>query len=177
MFAASECEKVLITFITIQNFDTPCYWFDTQNATTTKYFKTVDASGISYTSLAVATTLLIEADMNVYTHVVTINDTLLNGLTIEAVKGSRPSVYGGCLLNSGTIDIGDVLTLTLNIMAKRGWNGYKVPTDAGATPTSSASGTDVSGYSRVSPEVFPAWGMALYLEASATATPSNPSRT
>lgn len=143
----------------------------TDTATTTKYFKTVNATGIAYTGLAVATAILIEADKNVWTHTIEVKDALLNGLTIEAVKGARPSVYGGCLINSGTIDIGDVLTFTLNLIAKRGWNGYKVPASALEEPTASDTATDVSGYSRVSPQVLPAWGMALYLEGSATATP------
>lgn len=128
--------------------------------TTTKYFKSVDASGIAYTGLTVAATLLITADRNTYTHVIEIKDTLLPGLSMEVVKGTYPSTYVGVMLNSGVLEVGDQMNLTINCLAQRGWNGYKVPA-AGTTPTASATGTDVSGYARISQTVFPAFGLAM----------------
>jgi len=134
--------------------------------TTTKYFKTVATGGIVYAGITVgvALTMLIKSDMNVYTHVIGLGDALLNGVTIEAVKNGIPSVYIGALLNSMTLDIGDVLGLTWSFLAKRGWNRYKVPA-AGTTPTSSNTPTSVAAFSPVGDEVLPAWGLSLTLDA------------
>jgi len=137
--------------------------------TTTKYFETVDAAGITYPSgFSVATTLLIKSDRNTFTHIIALGDGVLNGLTIEMVKAGIPSVYIGALVSAATLDLGDTLTLTMSLLAKRGWNRYKVPA-SGTTPTVSATPTDVSAYTRITEEIFPGWGLALYLEGSATA--------
>lgn len=139
--------------------------FDAETTqTTTKYFKTVDARGISYTLLETAATLLIMADMNVATHVITLGDNVTDGLTIEVVKGGIPSTYIGTLLNQGVVSIAETLTLAVSAMAKRGYNRAKVPA-AGAVPTASSTGTDVSAYTRVSKNVFPAWTCYLKLDA------------
>lgn len=137
--------------------------------TTTKYFKTVADNGIDFTDIPPsAETLLIECDKNTYTHVIALGDDVLDGLTIEMVKTTIPSVHIGAVVNSAMLDLGDTLTLTMNLLAKRAWNRYKVPA-SGTVPTSSNTPTDISGYARITEEIFPGWGLALYLEGSASA--------
>ena len=137
-----------------------------------KYFKTVDATGINATGFAAATTgLYIESDKDTYTHVITLGDGVLDGLTIEEVKGNIPSVYVGSIINAGAIALGDTLTLASSILSKQGWNRYKVSATTGDL-TASATPTDVSasGWSRVTERIFPAWGLSLFLEGAGTAT-------
>lgn len=143
---------------------------ETGPITTTKYFKTVAANGIVETTGDLDTAdLYIESDRDIYTHTIQLGDAIDDGMTFEVVKGVLPSVYLGVLLNSGVLDIGDVITLTVNAMAKRGWNRHKyVVSD---DPTPSDTPTDVSGYTRVNDLVFPAWSLELVLDAAATPIP------
>lgn len=137
----------------------------------TKHFKTVNATGIAVTGFDAETTgLYIESDKDTFTHVIQLGDSVLNGLTIEEVKGGIPSVYVGSLINAGSVSLGDTLTLAASILSKQAWNRYKVNATTG-DPTSSNTPLSVSGYSKVPEEVFPSWGLALYLEGSSTATP------
>lgn len=138
---------------------------------TTKHFKTVNVTGIATTGFDEnATGLYIESDKDTYTHVIKLGDNVLKGLTIEEVKGVIPSVYVGSLINAGAVGLGDTLTLTASILAKQAWNRYKVAATTG-DPVASVTGLSVSGYDRVPEEVFPAWGLALYLEGATGATP------
>lgn len=136
----------------------------------TKHFKTVNATGISATGFAVGTTgLYIESDKDTYTHIITLGDDVLDGMTIEEVKGGIPSVFVGSIINAGAIALGDTLTLAGSILSKQGWNRYKVSATTG-DPTASTTPTDVSGWSRITEEIFPAWGLSLFLEGAGTAT-------
>jgi hypothetical protein len=141
--------------------------------TTTKHFKTVDAGGITWAAgFTTATTLLIESDKDTYTHVIELGDSVRDGLTIEMVKGGIPSVYIGALVNSATMTLGEDLSLAMSLLAKRGWNRCKVPA-SGTTPTSSTTPTDISGYTRIAEQVFPGWGLAMYLDGAGSATEVN----
>ncbi len=135
--------------------------------TTTKFFKTIATNGVAYSGLT--QDCLIEADRGIYTHTIQEGDDVDDGLTIEAVKGALPSVYIGALLNSGTIDIADVVTFTVNAIAKQEWDRYKFV--ASNDPSLSDTPTDVSGYSRISDLVFPAWTVSVDFDASGTPTP------
>ncbi len=132
--------------------------------TTTAYFKTVDASGIVGADVD-NSDMLIQCDRNIYTHTIALGDAVEDGLTLEVIKGEDaiPSVYVGTLLNSGVIDIADIMTATWGCMGMRGWNQYKVSAGAG-DPTASTSGTDVSGYTRVSEQVIPGWATSLSID-------------
>ena len=137
--------------------------------TTSKYFKTV--TSIDYTSAPPGgETLIIEASKNVYVHTIECADDILPGMTVEVVKGGLPSTYIGTLINQGTLAVGDVITLTLAMMAQRGWNSYVVQSE-GNTVGADETPTDVSAWDRVSQEVFPAWGMALEIDDAGSATP------
>ena len=133
--------------------------------TTTAYFQSVDANGIVIATIT--ENMLIECDRNIWTHTIALADAVENGLTIEAVKGESaiPSVYVGTLLNSGVIDIADIMTATFGCMGMRGWNQYKVSAGAG-DPTSSTTPTDVSGYTRVSDMVIPGWATLLTIDGT-----------
>lgn len=132
--------------------------------TTTAYFQSVDANGIVIATITEA--MLIECDRNIWTHTIALGDAVEDGLTIEAVKGEDaiPSVYVGTLLNTGVIDIADIMTATWGCMGMRGWNQYKVSVGAG-DPTASTTPTDVSGYTRVSDQVIPGWATSLSIDA------------
>lgn len=172
-FSAAKSGSIIITG-TDQNgvaiTETIVFDGDTTQ-TTTKYFATVDADGLDFVGIAAnAHTLEIKCDKNTYTHTVREGDDISNGLTLEVVKGALPSVYIGCLLNQGTVDIADVITFTAEIMAKMGYNRYKVPV-SGTDPTASTEPTNISGYTRVYDEVFPAWTLQITLDDGASATP------
>lgn len=167
-FSAAQTGSITITG-TDQNgvaiTDTLTFAGDTTK-TTTKYFQTVDVDGIDFTDIPPgADTLLIECDKNTYTHVITLGDTVTKGLTVELIKGGIPSTFIGCLLNSGTMDVADVITLTTSVLSKRGWNRYKVPV-SGVVPTASVTPTDIGAYTRVEDEVFPAWSLQVTLDDS-----------
>lgn len=133
--------------------------------TTTAYFQSVDANGIVIATITEQ--MLIECDRNIYTHTIALGDAVEKGLTLEVIKGESaiPSVYVGTLLNTGTIDIADIMTGTFGCMGMRGWNQYKVSAGAG-DPTASTSGTDVSGYTRVSDQVIPGWATSLAIDTT-----------
>ncbi|MHC4395662.1 MAG: hypothetical protein ACYS1A_08395 [Planctomycetota bacterium] len=132
--------------------------------TTTKYFQTVDASGITLTDIT-GDNLAITCDKNTYTHVISsgIGDSVTEGFTMEFVKGEIPSTYLGCLIDQGTIEISDVINLTMNILSKRGYNRYNVDDVSQGNPASETP-TDVSAYVDVTDEIFPAWGAALEID-------------
>lgn len=134
--------------------------------TTTAYFQSVDAAGVVIATIT--QNMLIECDRNIWTHTIALGDAVEDGLTIEAVKGEDaiPSVYVGTLLNTGVIDIADIMTATWGCMGMRGWNQYKVNTGAG-DPTASTTPTDVSAYTRVSDMVIPGWATSLTIDAVA----------
>jgi len=125
--------------------------------TTTYYFKSVDASGVT-SSLAPGTgNMLIEADKNIYTHTIEIGDTVEAGLTMEIVKGAIPNTYVGCLINTGVLELAETITFTASILAKMA--NLRENVVGGSTVT------DVSGYSSMDEEIFPGWGMALTLDS------------
>lgn len=132
--------------------------------TTTKYFQTVDASGITLTGIT-GDNLAITCDKNTYAHVINsgIGDQVTEGFTLEFVKGAIPSTYSGCLINNATVDISDVITLSMNILGQRGYNRYNVDDVYQGNPASETP-TDVSAYDRVTDEVFPAWGAAVEID-------------
>jgi hypothetical protein len=129
--------------------------------TTTKYFKTV--TSIDFTTAPPGgETLLIEASNKLYTHLLEIKDTILEGMTIEAVKGGLPSTYVGCLVNTGTLTLGDIVTLACAIINKRGYNSSVVKA-SGNDVEASETPTDIATFTRVSQSVAPGWGMALQI--------------
>ena len=138
--------------------------FDTLTVSSTRYFKTVDASGIDFEAgFDLTGNLLVEGDKNTWTHVIILGEELGDGLQFEIVKGGIPSVYTGCLINTGVIDVGDVLTFTMGLIGKQGWNRYKTGATTG-NPVKSNTPTDVALYDRVSQEVDPAWSLAMSLD-------------
>lgn len=134
--------------------------------TTTAYFQSVDANGIVIATITEQ--MSIDCDRNIWTHTIALADAVEDGLTIEAVKGEDaiPSVYVGTLLNTGVIDIADIMTATWGCMGMRGWNQYKVNTGAG-DPTASTTPTDVSAFTRVSDQVIPGWATSLTIDTVA----------
>ncbi len=132
--------------------------------TTTKYFKTV--TSIDFTSApGGGETLIIEASNNLYTHLIEVKDTILDGLTMELIKAGLPNTYLGCLVNTGTLTLGDIATLSFDFMAKRGYDSYVVQT-SGHTVGASETPTDVSAFDRVSQEAHPGWEMVLKINDS-----------
>jgi hypothetical protein len=134
--------------------------------TTTKYFKTVNAGGITLgAGFAGGGNLLITCNKGVYSHVLTIDEDLLVGLTAEVVKGSLPYTYTGLLCNTGRITVADVITLALTTMGKYG-EGSHIPPVAGAVLTASETPVDVSAYDTLTGETFPAWGIEVDIDGT-----------
>lgn len=164
-FSASVTQSVVITG-TDQNdipiTETLAFVTEAGPKTTTYYFKTV--TNIAFTSTPPgAEKLLIEASNNLYTYLIEIKDTILEGMTIEAVKGGLPSTYVGCLINTGTWTLGDLITLACSIIDKRGYNS-KVVKASGHDVEASEIPTSTSGFDRVSQKVYPGWGTELEIE-------------
>jgi len=138
--------------------------------TTAFYFKTVDATGITInmTPVNATDTITITGEKNTYSHVIILGDDILEGMTMEILKGTIPSVAVGMLINNFRFDIGDIIGLTFSMMGKRLWNRYKLGT-ADANPVTSTTGTSTSGFNRPSTDVFPAWGIRLLIDGGATA--------
>lgn len=129
--------------------------------TTSKYFQTVDASGITLTGIT-SDNLAITCDKNTYTHQIQtgIGDSVTEGFTVELVEGEIPNTFVGCLVNQATIDIGEIVTLSMSVMGKRGYSRFNVD-DVYQGNTASETPTSVDAYTRVTDSVFPAWGAAL----------------
>ena len=149
-FSASVTQSVVIAG-TDQNdisiTETLAFVAEAGPKTTTKYFKTV--TSIDFTTAPPgAEKLLIEASNTLYTHLIEIKDEILPGMTIKVVKGGLPSTYIGCLINSGTLTLGDINTLACAIIAKRGYNSFVVKA-TGNDVEASETPTDVSAYDRV----------------------------
>jgi hypothetical protein len=141
-------------------------------ATTAYYFKTVDASGVTIncTPLLADDTIDITCYKGTTIHTFALGDAILPGMTMELLKGTIPSVGVGMIINTMRMDIGDVLGLTFGMLGKRLWNRYKLPTGA-TDPIPSTTGTSQAALPHPGELVFPAWGLALYIDASASATP------
>ncbi|MBC8229239.1 hypothetical protein H8E77_06810 [bacterium] len=145
-----------------------------ESQTTTFYFQTVNVNGVTTSGLNNDGTMLIMCDKNIYTHVFALGDNVYvdeaadkHGLTIELVKGAIPNTYVGCLLNSGTLELADTTTLTLNILAKQA--NYRLALDGTGTAT------DISGFGDMmdatypdADDIFPGWGMAVQLDSVQT---------
>lgn len=139
--------------------------------TTTKWFQTVDASGVKFYDTGTTTPqtptpdLLITCDKDTYTHVIDagIGDQVTEGFTVELVEGEIPSTVVGCLINNATIDIGEVVTLSMSIMGKEKHSRFNVDDVYQGNPASETP-TSVAAYSRVTDQVFPAWGSALEID-------------
>ena len=170
---ASDPGKLIVTFAGVQTgtvaitgtdqndtaiTETLTFAGDTTK-TTTYYFKSVDAAGVVLTGITTGT-LLITCDMNTWTHTIALGDAVEAGVTIEEVKGAIPTTYLGCLFNSGTLDMGETVTLALNIIANRA--NFRENIAGGASPTG------IGAYSNMSEEIYPGWGMALQLDAVQT---------
>lgn len=130
--------------------------------TTNNYFKSVDATGIAWTgftkTVKIFATKTISSTAEVSEHL-HLGETLLDGLTIEVVKGGRPYTYLGMMINSGTISIGDVLMLNANFMGKVGFAG-QIPATGHALAVSETPAS-TSGYVRVNQQVFPTWAIEV----------------
>ena len=132
---------------------------------TTKYFQTVNTNGITTAVTCGGKTLAITCNRGTYTHIIALGDDVPVGYTMELVKGGIPSVYVGCIPNTITIDLADVLTFNVGLMAKMGYNARKLSADTDArTPVVSNTGTDVAAVPRVSELVFPSWGIVLQID-------------
>jgi len=125
-----------------------------QQKSSVKYYKTVTSVAFS---VSVVGTLAIDSDKNTYTHTITLKDNILNGLTMEMVKGESPNRYLGCLVNSFTLELADIIGLTFGVQGKRGNNRMSVES-GDETPTV------ISGYSRMNENVYPGWGFVLSLD-------------
>ena len=127
--------------------------------TTTKYFHSVDADGVAIAGCT-GGTAAITCDKNTYIHTFALGDDVPKGSTLEIVKGGIPSTYVGCLVNTAVIDLADVMTFTLGMMGKIGYNGAIMPT-SGLIPTETETPTALAAFTRVSEQVFPSWGISV----------------
>lgn len=131
------------------------FTFTSANTVTgTKYFKTIDASGITITVTSGLTLgthrISIEAQKGISLHSFVLKDADQQSLTLEYVKGGDPNTYDGCLLNTGNITLAPVITASFDILAR---NGKLRKNIAGGS-----SATSLSTFVRVPEDVFPNWG-------------------
>ncbi|MEW6095708.1 MAG: phage tail tube protein [bacterium] len=127
----------------------------TANATknTTKYFKSVDANGIT-TSGFTGGTLEIKGNKNTYEHLFTLQDAVPS-VTMEVSKGGMPWTYWGLGCTSAEIKIDDVegiAKLTFNFIGK---DGEPKALDGSTTPAS---------LNNLVKELFMNWNMQLKID-------------
>ena len=115
-----------------------------------------DNVNVTITS-AVTGNVGIDADPESYTHVLQLTNNLLEGLTIEEVKGiDNPNTYHGMLVNQAVLALADPITLTTTLIGR---DGYLRQAIGGATDS-----TNIDAYTRPSIEIAPNWGMALDID-------------
>ena len=120
----------------------------------TKAFRIIDS--ITITGPTTAGTIEVTCDPGMYKHVLGINQGLLPGMTIELVRGEVPSTYDSVLVNSGTIALGDVITMTLELLGRNA--ELRKAVGGGTDPT------DPTGWARPPGDVAVNWGTELQLD-------------
>lgn len=134
--------------------------------TTTKFFKTVNAGGITTNINRVGNeTLTVTGNKKVNVYILSLGDNVTEGMTLEVSKGGIPSVYTGVVVNTATISLEDVMRFTLGLLGKRGYNSCKLSTSgSNRIPIPSSTPSSLTGFTRVTDQVFPSWGMYLQLD-------------
>lgn len=142
--------------------------------TSTYYYKSVGAASIVMVAGFDNTdNLKIEGDKNTYTHVMTLGDDILNGLTIEQVSSGIPDTAIGCLVNSGTITLADLITFNLSIIAKKLFPNSIVKAGSTGDPTATETPTSVSAFAEIEQGIMAGWASALYLEGAVAGSEQN----
>jgi hypothetical protein len=141
--------------------------FGATTVTSTYYYKSVGAAGIVMAAGFDNTdSLKIEGDKNTYSHVMTLGDDILDGLTIEQVSSGIPDTAIGCLVNSGTITLADLITFNLSIMAKKLFPNSIVKAGSTGDPTATETPTDVAAFAQIEQGLMAGWASALYLDGA-----------
>ena len=100
-------------------------------------------------------TLAIEADPETYTHEITLNRQVLEGLTMVIDKGDEtPNVYDSLLVQQFGISLGDTVDWTFSFLGRDADLRYNLDGERGGT-------TDVTGFRRQSPIVAPGWAAVI----------------
>ena len=141
--------------------------FGATTVTSTYYYKSVGAAGIVMsTGFDNTDSLKIEGDKNTYSHVMTLGDDILDGLTIEQVSSGIPDTAIGCLVNSGTITLADLITFNLSIIAKKLFPNSIVKAGSTGDPTATETPTSVSAFAEIEQGLMAGWASALYLDGA-----------
>lgn len=118
------------------------------------YYKSVSAITVN---VVTATSLQIDADPETWEHTLKPDNAVLDGLTVEFLKGADPNTYTGVLFNTGSINVGDEVTFSVETIGRSGDLGNAV--DGTSTPSS------LVGLTRPDKDLTPGWGTKFSVDS------------
>lgn len=86
---------------------------------------------------------------------------VLDGLTIEELKGTVPNVYEGMLVSNSTIDFSEVITINASFMGRRGYLRRSLYDIENSLPYPSLDPTETENYRDVARDVMVDWAAIL----------------
>ena len=100
-------------------------------------------------------TLAVNADPETYTHDIALSRDVLEGLSMEVVKGNNtPNLYDSMLVTGGTVSLGDTIALALTFLGREGDLRHSI---SGVRGTSSP----ISTYTRPDSILAANWNMGI----------------
>ena len=175
--AGVNCGRLIFTFantvrggtnstITIQGFDQGLVRPISETITVqpgaaiapiTSVYAYAEVTSVTLANFGTVGAVGITVDPVVYKHTFEVGNSLTNGLTIEMVKGTVPSVYQDVHVSEGTFTIGDTNEFDLTFIGGRGYPEENAE-NRGAAPSSTTGKTRQPGVSA------PAWATVLRVD-------------
>lgn len=129
-----------------------------------RYFRSVDANGITLNSSIITDVASLEIDINKNTwdHSSTMSDDVPAGLTMELVRSTVPTLVTGAIINRATVGfrVGEPVSLALSdILAYNVQNGVALD--------GTGTATDIASYLEVTDTVFPGWALSMVIDGTA----------